>query len=502
MHKINTDVLVIGAGAAGIRAALAASETGVDVLVVTKGAVAKSGSTFSPISKGWGMQALIGNERTEKTLEIFYNEIVRVGLGKCDPKLVRILVEESGPRFDDLLSYGIRFKRDTQSNFIRVRGCFSNIERAFVTEDFQNLKQTFSAMLKASNINIIQGHAVDLITDDNTCWGAWILKEDENVLQINAKATIISTGGGAGIFKDHLVSDEETGDGYALAHRAGANLANLEFIQFMLGLKAGNSRMFLPLSKLLKPHGICDSRGNDLTIKHIPDPEKRSIVINKRQRHFPFSCRDTSCLLDIAVAQEQRLGKKVYCKPETKEIKAKVIHYAHAFNGGLVINDKAETTVSGLFAAGEVAAGPHGADRIGGCMMTATQVFGERAGRFAALHTKRIRRIPDTKETPHVIELVENQHTNSQIDDGLVELSKEIRNIFSRNMMTLRDKDGLNTCLHEIKKTEYRLDRIEVRNRLDYFKLKNMLLTMQLIATSALNRKESLGSHYRTDSEP
>ena len=153
MHKINTDVLIIGAGAAGIRAALAASEAGVDVLMVTKGAVTESGSTFSPISKGWGMQALIGNERSERTLEGFYNEIIRVGLGKCDPKLVRILVEESGPRFKDLLSYGIRFRRDTQGNFLRVKGCFSDIERAFVTEDFQNMKQTFRTMLKASNIN-------------------------------------------------------------------------------------------------------------------------------------------------------------------------------------------------------------------------------------------------------------------------------------------------------------------------------------------------------------
>lgn len=179
MHKYNTGVLVIGAGAAGIRAALAASKAGVDVLMVTKGAATESGSTFSPITKGWGIQALVGNERTEQNIEGFYNEIIRVGLGKCDPKLVRILVEESGPRFNDLLSYGIRFKRDTQGNFLRAKGCFSDMERAFATEDFRNLKRIFSAMLNASNIKIVQGQAVDLISVNDTCWGAWILNENE-----------------------------------------------------------------------------------------------------------------------------------------------------------------------------------------------------------------------------------------------------------------------------------------------------------------------------------
>ena len=235
-------------------------------------------------------------------------------------------------------------------------------------------------------------------------------------------------------------------------------------------------------------------------MKHIPDSKKRYRAIDNRQRHFPFSCRDTSCLVDIAVAHEEKTGNKVYWRSEKKE--AEVVHYAHAFNGGPTINDKAETTVPGLFAAGEVAAGPHGADRIGGCMMTATQVFGERAGRFAALRVKRIRTSLDTKEKPHVIEMLENRSAYNRKDKKLPALKTRIRKTFSRNMMILRNKDGLNTCLQEIKETDSHLDKIEDVNRLDFLNLKNMLLTMQLIATSALNRKESLGPHYRTDSVP
>lgn len=135
-------------------------------------------------------------------------------------------------------------------------------------------------------------------------------------------------------------------------------------------------------------------------------------------------------------------------------------------------------------------------------MMTATQVFGERAGRFAALRAKRIHTHPDTKGAPNIIKMITDQRANNRKDKKLMELKKPIRKIFSRNMMILRNKDGLNKCLQEIKETDSHLDKIEDANRLDFLNFKNMLLTMQLIATSASNREESLGSHYRIDSRP
>jgi len=135
METITSDVLVIGAGAAGIRAALAASEAGAEVLMVEKGIPTQSGSTFSTLSQGWGIQALVGEERTDKNFESFYDDIIRVGLGRCDQKLVRILVEESGPRLEDLISYGIRLRKDSRGNHIRTKGCFSEFERPFLTED-------------------------------------------------------------------------------------------------------------------------------------------------------------------------------------------------------------------------------------------------------------------------------------------------------------------------------------------------------------------------------
>jgi len=176
-HTIETDVLVIGAGAAGIRAAIEASKGDTDVVIISKGPVTKCGSTFSSLSRGWGIQALIGEERTNKNLEIFYNDIKRVGLGQCDLKLVRILVEESGPRIEDLVSYGINFKKDPQGNYLRVKGCFSDYERAFVARDVKNIRSSFTSILQSSPIKIVVGKAIELITHNNSCWGAWVIKE-------------------------------------------------------------------------------------------------------------------------------------------------------------------------------------------------------------------------------------------------------------------------------------------------------------------------------------
>lgn len=517
MDIIRTDVLVIGAGAAGIRACLAASRAGVNVTLLAKRPVAGSGSTFSPISGGWGIQALIGDECTEENLEDFYNDIMRVGLGICDPKLVRILVEESGTRLEDLISYGIRFRRDSTGNYIRINGCFSEYKRAFITEDIQNIKQTFLSIIQRSSIKVVQGYAIDLLVRDNVCHGVLAIVEGSKLVMINAHATVLACGGGAAIFKDHLVSNDELGDGYALSHRAGASLANMEFIQFMLGLKNRDKCPFLPLGELTAvPHTLLDPDGHDLLEIYIPDPEARCRAVEERQKHYPFSCRDSSYLVDIAVAESRKAGKSVFWKEASLvENPTEVVHLAHAFNGGVKINEMAESTVSGLFAAGEVAAGPHGADRIGGCMMTATQVFGKRAGGFAAAHAKRSKTLsfPDIK-VDHFIEIPRyacNDHYlgtysdklkagNDSYIDTYTNIASGIRDTMSKYSMVLRWEKGLKLCKKGLNDYEIQLEEFMLKQSIDlkrYFELRNMIVTGRLVVESAIRRTDCLGSHYR-----
>jgi fumarate reductase (CoM/CoB) subunit A len=505
METIGTDVLVIGAGAAGIRAALAASEAGVEVVMVAKGEVTRSGSTFSPISRGWGIQALVGRERTEKNLEAFYDDIMRVGLGVCDPRLVHILVEESGPRLEDMISYGIRFRRDSQGSYVRTKGCFSDVDRAFLTEEYENIQESFLSILRRSVAKIIQGCALSLITADGTCWGAWAVVKDDKTVKINAKATILATGGGAAIFRDHLVSDAEVGDGYALANEAGAELTNLECVQFMLGLKEDDTRLFMPLADLDSPGMLHDSDGHDLLKLRITNPETRAKAVAERQEHFPFSCRDLSCQIDVAVAQAGKKGKKVLWGGNGQaddKSRHEVVHFAHAFNGGIRINEMAESTISGLFAAGEVAAGPHGADRIGGCMITATQVFGERAGQFAAQRAKGLARcrLPDLQPSDD-IEWAKRMRETGHINH-ITNIALQSRQILGEHAMILRRADGLKTCKKKLKDCQSELEAMKSKGTIpaaQCLELRNMILTSRLVVDSALMRKQSLGPHFRED---
>ena len=503
METLETDVLIVGAGAAGIRAALAACEAGARVVLVAKGDVAQAGSTFSTIGRGWGIQALLGRERTPKNLEAFYDEVMRVGLGQCDPKLVRILVEESGPRLEDLLSYGIRFRKNAWGDYVRAKGCFSDFKRAFLTEDFGNLQGAFLSILRHSAVRVVRGYVIDLLTGDGACWGAWAVTPAGRLGQIRAKATVLATGGGAGIFQDHMVSGGEIGEGYALAHGAGAQLNNLAFIQFMLGLKMNGIRQFLPLADLRKPGMLRTSEGGDLLETCIADPETRARVIRDRQRHFPFSCRDVSHHMDIAVARERQQGKTVFWGgTDAINDRPEVTHFAHAFNGGVKINNRAESTIPGLFATGEVAAGPHGADRMGGCMMTATQVFGARAGRFAADRADQTKRVPDMGQWPHRFQ---KQNGLGDKKTSLPVVKDTLREVYRNHLMILRDENGLRQCLHCIRDLEGEIaasgwNRPE--DLIPYSAAKALLIVGKLVAESGLRHKASLGSHFRTDTAP
>ena len=498
-----TDVLIIGGGAAGVRAAVAARESNADVLLVALNEIAEDGATYSNISRGWGIQALLGKERNGADIDKFCREILKAGAGQCDPELVRILVEESGPRVEDLISYGMRFKKNSDGDFLRAPGCFSKQKRAFLTENLENIKQTFSAILTKLAVKTIAGTVIDLITSNGECCGAWIISKNGNIILVRAKAVVLASGGGAGIFKNHLVSNTATGDGYALALNAGALLINMEFIQFMLGLKNSETSLFLPLRELSKSSIMQNSNGSDILKNYIPDNRVRKIAIQLRQNHMPFSSSDASMLIDIAVAKAYENNKALNWHGENYSDYGFIItHFAHAFNGGIKINKKAESTIPGLFAAGEVAAGPHGADRIGGCMMTATQVFGKRAGEYAAKRANNLKsHLPIKTENINRFresELLPDKNRSSSL--------KKIENHIKLNMQKyvtiLRSERGLKNALDILNKNEKSLHKLNSEkklNTLNYTKIKNMLVTGKVIIKSALERKKSLGPHYMED---
>ncbi len=498
-----TDILILGSGAAGIRAAISAGEAGGEVLLVTPGKITESGSTFSKIATGWGIQALMAEERTDQRLKHFFEDITRVGLGRQDPMLARILVEESGPRLEDLISYGIAFQRDDSGDFRRAKGCFSDTKRAYITADFNNIRQSFLSILRQRCVRIVTGYTLDLIMADGECWGAWILNNSGELIKLSAKATVLATGGGAGIYQHHLVDDDQVGDGYALAYRAGVELTNLEFIQFMLGLKGNGKRKFLPLGQLKEPQTIQDAAGKDLLEAACQDRRSRVEAIKKRQTHMPFSCRDASGRIDVAIARAALNGEKTYWQINgANGHRPEVVHYAQAFNGGVKINAKAETTLAGLFAAGEVAAGPHGADRIGGCMLTATQVFGRRAGHYAALRALKIKKGFNPGRHPSADLNGKGQRFQKPVSPKISNIVKQVKRVMSEHAAVVRTEEGLKNCLRTLVDYNSQLDAIksvDISERKKYIQAQHMTTTARLVVESALLRKDCCGSHYRED---
>jgi L-aspartate oxidase len=505
MEKLFTDVLIIGSGAAGIRAAVEACKAGVQVFLVNPGKITERGVTFSEISKGWGIQALVGVERTQEKLAEFYNDIVRVGLGCCDPKLARILVEESGPRTDDLMSYGLGFKTGVNGEYIRARGCFSDIRRAFLASDIGNIRKTFLSILQHLPVKIVTGNVTDLISEDGVCGGAWIVQKSGEFLQINAKATVLATGGGNAIFKDHLGNVDTTGAGYALAHLAGAKLINMEFIQFAIGLKRNATRKFLPIAQLNCPHKIVNARGKDVLKNNGLHSFDWDRALQERQKHMPFSSRDSSGLIDIAIAKALQSGTNLYWQNgSSKKTRFEVVLFAHAFNGGVKINENAETTLPRLFAAGEVAAGPHGADRIGGCMMTATQVFGCRAGHFAALQAKKNERHAELKRPPPAYLSFRDQRAARPVSLKIDNIVNNVKTAMSEHAAVIRTEKGLISCQSTLMDCACQLDSIKPVTIAEigiFCQALLMTTAARLVVAAALSRKKSCGSHYREDTE-
>ena len=497
------DVLIIGAGAAGIRAALEVSRHDLKILFVEPDRQSHRSATFSNISMGWGIQALLGGDRNEAQETCFFEDIIRAGLGCCDPHLAQVLVAESGARLSDLISRGVEFKKLSDGSYLKARGCFSDTPRAYLTADYNNLKHAFLSIRRQSGAENVTGIVVELMVSDGCCQGAWVLTEDQVLLPIAARATVLATGGGGGIFQDHLVHDAAVGDGYALAYQAGARLNNMEFIQFMLGVRQNGTRGFFPLQRLQQERAVIDGHGDDLLSDAIGDPALKQQAVADRLRHAPFSTRDRSWLVDVAIARAAATGD-LFCKvDDSGQPIYRLGHFAHAFNGGIVIDADGKSTLKGLFAAGEVACGPHGADRIGGCMMTATQVFGSRAGAGAA---KLVLKSKTQKGDPPRIALSIETHTGRAgrraPDQVLTEIENGIRRAMQRHAAVLRTARGLKACLGLLESSQRTLDDllpVAESDLLRWVKLRNMILTAKLVSESALARDQSLGPHLRVD---
>ncbi len=506
-------VLVIGGGAAAIRAAIAARESGIpDVLIAIKSKLGKGGATYYPLSYGWGIQAATAEKDPTDNPDEHYQDIINAAQGMCNPILARALADDAPKRVMDLgTKLGLELDRNHDGAHVQVRGCYAGKERCYQATGVPKIINAVKKSIFQYGLKTLEDVMIlDLIVKDGRCCGAFGISKTGEIYTIHAKAVIIATGGGTGIYQYNFATQEMTGDGYALALRAGCKLLNLEFIQFGWGLlKPLNKVPFLDRILFLNP------KISGIPPEFIP-------LLKQRAKHFPFTVSDGSYPLDVAIFKHFRQnhqGISLDISKFTPEDLAQVSLwkmwyewfdaandplkqplelniFAHAFNGGILIDENAQTQISGLFAAGEVAAGPHGADRLGGNMHAACQVFGARAGANAAKYAASQeytdftgnKIIPDSI-SPSFIDLNEMTH-----------LKMMIPRLMWENVSVCRSDSSLNIAWTEISKLYRNLPPLTVNpHSWGLYELYNIAQVALAVIGSSLMRKESRGCHYRED---
>lgn len=522
---LQTDVLVIGGGGAASRAAIEARLAGAGVILVTKGTFGTigtrgSGATNSALSPfgilatpGWAGD-LSGGEKALAHMiaapkeQSFFN-IIQVGLGMADPKLARILVEDAVETRASLLKWGATFGQYG----IKSHGA--------------PIMEALEGLIRDQDVLVIERTMmIGLIVQDGECIGSIGVNEiNGDILIIKARATVIGTGGDAGLFMLNLNPPCNTGDGYVIGYEAGAELMNLEFKQIFLGTVYPTKNM---ITSGLPPYvRLTNVRGEEFLQDYLPVGASVEECLSQRQLHAPFSTRDAlSRYVDIGIISEVKAGRGtehqgIYldrrdCRiPPLPILRNEFWLYRgvdftrnlvemgichHSSLGGFRIDENAQTTLPRLYAAGEVAAGPHGADRIGGHMLLASQVFGARAGRHAAKQP-----LKDFEVDNQVLLNAEERIKNLGGQKGDIkpeEVKRKLQESAYYNLLVTRSEASLNNLLADVKDTRKELKHLSVTSHhelIEALELENLLLLAEVEAKVCLERKESRGPHYRED---
>jgi len=530
---LDTDVLIIGGGGAGLRAAIAAAQQGSSVVILDKGPVGRSGTT--PMA----MEAFQAVGHPEDSAEQHFKDTVRGGLYLGDENLIWVLVTEAKKRVADLEKYGVHFKKKEDGSFDPMQHPGQTFPRTlFIQGGGYGLLQALQKEAhKHNQIRIISDVLVtNIIADKEGFPGGVIFLDlhDGEFKVIKCRAVILATGGYEELWAFTDASVTACGDGLFLAYELGAELIDLEMLQFY------------PTIVIYPP----EVRGTLFQYELVINPDLLGgRILNGRGETF-FSGMPLRNVLLQAIWQEIRAGRGtehggvyidltasslgrgaltaalnkwqpnqfLYLKDmgiDLRDTPVEVAPHAHYTMGGVAIDEKAQTSVLGLFAAGEVAGNLHGANRVSGNALTETQVFGAIAGAAAAAFAQQRGNIDLEKEA---IESREREifwwgqiFQEKKIRPR--KMREQLKEIMWKHCGIERNEAGLKKGLAEIAQLEKEIVSLgpfkndyqprqfgaypqETREALE---LRMMLTLSRLVLTSALFRQETRGHHIRID---
>ncbi|KZX13275.1 fumarate reductase (CoM/CoB) subunit TfrA [Methanobrevibacter oralis] len=521
IKTISTDVLIIGSGGAGSRAAIEVNDSGLKALIVSKGLSFRSGCTG--MAEG-GYNAVFKAIDKDDSLEAHLADTLKGGSYLNDKELVEILVNESPKRLIDLENYGAIFERQENGDINQRPFGGQSYRRTCFQGD-----RTGAELLNALKEEIIKRNIecieevmiTSLVTKDAKVIGACGLDlKDSNLIFFQAKAVILASGGAGQLYPVTSNTFQKNGDGFAIAYRIGANLIDMEQVQFHpTGMVSPESKKGVLVTEAVRAEGgkLLNKNGERFMKKYAPekmelatrDVVARSIyqeIIEGRGSenggvylditHLPDEIIDEK--LETMVLQFKNVGIDI--KNETIE----VAPTAHHFMGGLKIKKDASTNIKNLFAAGEVCGGVHGANRLGGNALADTQVFGKIAGESASKVAKNNEFKTNEKMVKKEASRIENLIKKGSIKPN--EFKENIKNLMWEKVAIVRDEKNLNDALKKLLEMQKDLNKLDVNNKTQYntdlvtaLEVINMVEICILIVKSAILRRESRGAHFRQD---
>ncbi|RME76206.1 MAG: L-aspartate oxidase [Planctomycetota bacterium] len=500
-----TDVLVIGSGIAGLSAALAAAEAGARVLVCAKAQLSLGSTAWAQ----GGIAAAIGPDDRPA---LHARDTIEAGAGLCEAEVVEDIIGAAPEAIEHLVTAGVRFDRTPGGRFALTREGGHSRARILHADGDQTGREIERALLERitdfERIRTLEHtFAIDLLPVDGSCRGALVWREGSGCEIVWAHATVLATGGAGQLFRETTNPSTATGDGLAMALRAGLPLRDMEFYQFhpttLYVAGAGRAliteavrgegailvdrsgRRFLegvhPLRELAPRDVVARAivrtmRETDDTQVYLDATHLDPIFFRRRFPHISALCD----AFDIDFAHEP-----IPVRPT-----------AHYMIGGVVTDPNGATALAGLWACGECAStGLHGANRLGSNSLLEGAVVGRRAGQAAAVRARSLRERGDTRPIEIEHEVV-SHHRLPQLDR--TDLQRSLQATLWYDVGVERHATGLRQALERIERwIGYALDR-EERDPAGWA-LQNQLTVALVMARAAWERTESRGAHFRLD---
>lgn len=511
-HKLaDTDVLVIGGGISGLRAAVAAAEKGQRVALVSKGSCA------SPEIMGFNAPVMPGDSE-----ELYYEDIGKSGCGINDNRLARTLSQRVMDEVAWLESIGVHFNRDENGNYVAIHTLGTRYPRLIKSGMSSGVTEMNALLKLCDKLGIKQYMQVDILglikVGEKVC-GAYGVDNKDQAVFFSAKSVVLATGGCGAIQSFSTYPKALVGDGYAMAYEAGATLVDMELQQFepccFVYPKQIEGKV---IATTLLRHGaeLLNGEGREFMADYgLTRENAQKGSLSRAMEEEVRAGRGTphgGIYYNMTMMSPEMLYKDhaIFTKPAveigmdlTKEM-PEMMPASHTNLGGVIIDCGGRTEIPGLFACGEVTGGLHGANRLGGGAGAETVVFGHLAGDSAAEYALGVD-APDGATLDTACDEVMRELKALCVREGenrLEDIRRELGETLHREMGILRSRESIARAAETVSRLKAELEQSaagSVKAAADYIHCRHMLLLAEIQILASDTRTESRGVFYRSD---